>query len=362
MNTYAVYFRPRGALATWPLASDTLYGAVCWGIRTLGLMEDADLTAWLESQRAKPVFAFSHAFPLYQKAKTQIRMYPRPATFQPSSADFDSLVELYQAKKSVTRKEAQVEAAVAGKKLKKLDYVTEGLLNQIAKGTLKPVEALSAFLFGQGQVTARISTLCLPAEAALLPDVLFEHEAMQHNHIDRMGGATVEGQLFYRDETYFAPGAGLWALLRTSAETFTAYIHPALRYLADTGFGADRTAGKGQFDIQVEQFTQLPQLTAPKAMMTLSHYLPGEGEFDPKSEILAYSLKNLRPKREQKVLRSPDHPNTPRIYKQPMRVFEPGSVFAIQAKKEIYGKIARLTPGTQEAVFQSGAALMIFLA
>ncbi len=28
---------------------------------------------------------------------------------------------------------------------------------------------------------------------------------MQHNQIDRMAGATVEGMLFYREETFFAP-------------------------------------------------------------------------------------------------------------------------------------------------------------
>ena len=96
-------------------------------------------------------------------------------------------------------------------------------------------------------------------------------------------------------------------------------------------------------------------------MMTLSHYLPGADEFDPQAEPLAYTLKTLRPKREQKFLRSSaDQKSTP-IYKQAMRVFEPGSVFALRAKKEIYGKLARLTPPEQEAIFQSGAALMVFL-
>ncbi|RPH56819.1 MAG: hypothetical protein EHM81_12560 [Chloroflexi bacterium] len=195
-----------------------------------------------------------------------------------------------------------------------------------------------------------------------MPGKLFESEAMQHNQIDRMAGATVDGMLFYREETFFAPGAGLWALLRADEQDFARYIHPALRYLADTGLGADRTSGKGQFEITVESAPTLPRVKSPRAMMTLSHYLPVIGEFDPQGEPLAYALKTLRPKREQKYSRPLlDGQKSAPIYKQAVRVFEPGSVFPFKNKKELYGRLARLTPAGQEAVFQSGATLMVYL-
>lgn len=57
MNTYAVYFKPLTPLASWPLGSDTLAGAVCWGIRLLGLMDDDALSHWLEKQKDQPRFA-----------------------------------------------------------------------------------------------------------------------------------------------------------------------------------------------------------------------------------------------------------------------------------------------------------------
>ncbi len=115
MNTYAVYFRPRGALASWPLASDTLFGAVCWGMRMLGLMDGEHLTAWLEAHHDNPPFAFSHAFPAHKNGKTTLRLYPRPATFQPAIADFDTLALEWQKQKGGTLKTAKSKMAEGGK-------------------------------------------------------------------------------------------------------------------------------------------------------------------------------------------------------------------------------------------------------
>lgn len=355
MKTYAVYFRPRGALATWPLASDTLFGAVCWGIRILGLMDDQALTDWLDKQQQQPRFAFSHAFPCYLDGE-RIRFFPRPATFQPSFSDFDALVaELGNNKK------AHMDAAKAGKQFKKVSYVSEETLAQILTGNLSTKGGLEALAIpAQSNYLVKSATLCTKEEAERLPERLYATEAMQHNQIDRMAGATVEGMLFYREETFFAPGAGLWALLKAEEEDVRQYIQPALNYLADTGFGADRTVGKGHFQIWLEEF-QIPFMVSnPKAMMTLSHYLPLSDECDLKTEPLAYTLKVLRPKREQKYPRplAQGQQSVP-IYKQAVQVFEPGSVFALRKEKEIYGQLVRLTGNNEEPVYQSGAAVMI---
>lgn len=362
MNTYAVYFRPRGALATWPLASDTLFGAVCWGIRALDLLDDKALADWLENQHLQPLFAFSHAFPLYLPEDKRVRLYPRPADFQPSFGDFDTLAGEWQQKKNCTKKEAKAEAAKIGKRFKKLAYVSEEVLSQIVAGNLKPIEGLRALAFPNGLYADRDNSLCTAQEANRLPPKLYVREAMQHNQIDRMAGATVEGMLFYREETFFASDAGLWALLKAAPGDVQRYIQPALNYLADTGFGADRTTGKGHFDIWLEDFTLPFKPPKAQAMMTLSHYLPQAGEVDLQAEPLAYSLKTLRPRREQKYPRplAAGQDSSP-VYKQAVQVFEPGSVFAFQIQKEIYGQLARLTPASEEPVFQSGAALMVMM-
>lgn len=366
MNTYAVYFRPRGALATWPLASDTLFGAVCWGIRTLGLLDDNALTDWLENQRLQPRFAFTHAFSAYLPQGKRVRLYPRPVTFQPAFSDFDALADEWQQKHTedkCKKKKAKAEAAKIGKQFKKLVYVSEGALKQIVAGDLKPIEGLRALTFQNVlPYAAKCGALCTVDEARLLPDNLYEKDTVQHNQIDRMAGATVEGMLFYREETFFAPDAGLWAVLKAEADDVERYIRPTLNYLADTGFGADRTTGKGHFDIWLEDFAFPFNPTSPKGMMTLSHYLPHQDEIDLQAEPLAYSLKLLRPRREQKYPRrlAAGQDSTP-VYKQAIQVFEPGSVFALQTQKEIYGQLVRLTPEDEEPVYQSGAAVMIMM-
>ncbi len=364
MNTYALYFSPRGSLASWPLASDTLFGAVCWGVRVLGLMGDEELTHWLDSLQHEPPFAFSHAFPAYLKDNSPLRLYPRPLNFQLGFAAFDTLAQEWQRQKRGSLKAAKVEVARCSKWFKKINYVSEGILAQIAAGKLTSQAILSSLLFETGAYHERAGVLCSGTEQASLPERLYAVEAVQHNQVDRMAGATVEGALYYREETFFAPGSGLWALLRVKNDRdFDQYLHPALRYLADTGFGADRTAGKGQFEIKVQPAPALPKPAAPTAILALSHYLPEAGELDLQGEPLAYLLKTLRPKREQKYARplSSGQKSAP-VYKQAVRVFEPGSVFPLKQQKDIYGRLARLTPGDQEPVYQSGAALMVYLA
>ncbi len=268
MKTYAVYLLPHGSLATWPLASDTLFGAVCWGMRWLGLMNDEELTHWLEEQRLKPRFAFSHAFPAWLQEPKKIRFYPRPANYFPSHEDFDSLALSWQSAQKheqITLKAAKAVVVSITKQLKKISYLSESVLKKIITEGLHPRDILSSILFASRKFSIKGQVLCTEEEGQQLPNALFSTEAVQHNQIDRMAGATVEGMLFYRDETFFSKGAGLWAVLVAEEEDFKRFIQPALNYLADTGFGADRTVGKGQFEIFCEEFQLSFQASQPTA-------------------------------------------------------------------------------------------------
>jgi|YNPMSStandDraft_2_1061718.scaffolds.fasta_scaffold01133_5 CRISPR type III-A-associated RAMP protein Csm4 len=362
MKTYAVYFTPCGSLATWPLASDTLFGSVCWGIRWLGLMSDKELADWLENHRMNPPFAFSHAFPVWFQSQEPIRFYPRPATFRLADRDFDDLASSLRARAKITLKSAKVEVVSVAKRLKNVSFISERILSDITTTGLKAGNILQNLLLKQNTFSIKGQLLCTATENHLLPNIIFASEAMQHNQIDRLAGATVEGMLFYREETFFAKGGGLWAILAAEEEDMKRYLQPALHYLADTGFGADRTVGKGQFAIHCEEFS-LPLKTAHKtSMMTLSHYLPLPEEINLQAQPLAYTLKVLRPKREQKYLPSGlTEQTTSPIYKLAVQVFEPGSVFALQREKNIYGQLARLTPPDDTPIYQSGAAIMVTL-
>jgi len=258
----------------------------------------------------------------------------------------------------VPRKAASVEISKRIKDFKKPAYVSETILVEILQGRISARAEYETWSINQ----SRKNFLCTPEEVRLLPSELYRIEAVQHNQIDRVCGATAEGMLFYSDETFFAPNSGLWALLRAPDPIFNQYIQPALRLLGDTGFGADTSTGKGHFEIYAEQAPSLPIPEKPQAMMTLSHYLPLESELNLSGNPLTYSLRILRPKRSHKIPHPlPANMSSSPIYKYEMPVFEPGSVFPFKMKKDIYGQLKRLTPQNQEPVYQSGAALMLYL-
>ncbi len=366
METYAVYFHPRAPLATWPLSSDLLAGAVCWGIRLLGLMDDSTLSDWLANQQDQPQFAFSQALPAWLEATPPIRFYPRPLSFHPSPADLESLLAETSKGSKQNPKSLRAELAKKSKQMKRIAYISESALSALQSGKLKPADMLT--IEQSHSDWAKVDNLlCSRTEERLIqgrlttqPARLLETVAIQHNSVDRVGGATVEGALFYKEEVFFAPGAGLWAVLRANPDDLENLIAPSLRLLADTGFGADRSTGRGFFDIHIERLTIDLFHRKSQAMMTLSHYLLQHGEVDLNGEPLAYRLRTVHPKREQRFGYGMETETRPIIYKRAVRMFEPGSIFPhSNTEKDIFGRWALLSPDGSPPIYQCGAAVML---
>jgi len=384
MNTYAVYFHPLGTLAS-SLSSDTLFGAVCWGIAELKLKPA--LADWLRSQQNAPRFAFSSTFPFWQREGQKVHFYPRPINFRASSEDVQAIAQ--SAVGNGGAKKALCEAVALAKKLNKVSWLSEGVLTLLLKGELTPRMVLQS----KDSFPIQGGALVLPAKKCSVKyhenesEAVFEsglpptaekcsvkyHEnerwmasqPVLHNQIDRVRGSTVEGLLFYQSETSFAPGVGLWALLRAEKAEFEQLIHPALRYLADTGFGANRTTGKGHF--RVEVLETVPALPVPKSVgrqMLLSRYLPAPEErkvLHVEDAGAAYRIRTVRAQREHKF---PGKAGTASdaVYKRAVRMFEPGSILPL-SPAEIYGRLAEVVTEEEGGpVFQSGAALTIPLA
>jgi CRISPR type III-A-associated RAMP protein Csm4 len=133
--------------------------------------------------------------------------------------------------------------------------------------------------------------------------------------------------------------------------------------MEDTGIGGDRSAGKGQFAVSLDE---IEEINIPDAgidancFITLSRYLPINGECDFKQRPLSYSLLTIRPKHESR-LSGVGH----RLYKQMLRVFEPGSILPIQTRKENghYGRIMPVGMSAEEAgwnVWHNGMTIPAF--
>ncbi len=362
METYAIYLWPRGALSS-TIGSDTLFGAVCWGLRVLGL---EDVTAML-AHFDPPRFAFSGAFPAVRMGRNITHFYPRPLTTDPTLEDVNALSGDRSDRVGFIKRKMVV--ADKAKQLKRAAWVSEALLREMtarkmgARDILLRVPEVRYLQKGlppldQEKIVLRSGVLMLANEAEKVPAPLWETATVQHNTVDRVAGATVEGLLFYDEERFFAPGVGLWCLVRARQEDIDGLIRPALRYLADTGLGANRSVGKGHFAIEVVPAPPVPDAgEAGGGTLLLSRYVPREGEFTADGHM-AYRLASIWAKREQKFPWSQPEQTSPPIYKRRIRAFEPGSVLPLP-RREIYGRLTQVVPGEGNPwpVYQSGLAL-----
>lgn len=365
METYGVYLWPRGSLAS-DLGSDTLFGAVCWAIQVLGL---ADVGALLEEWEREPPFAFSSAFPVCQvdvegQGKT-VRFYPCPPLPEPTPYQIDKLIE-----GEPDARKAKVQAMERAKQLKKVAWLSEELFARIVCGELDAAgifHSLWSESKSNGSIR-QIGDLLLTSEEhrfiqrAGIPIPFVQNQTVQRNQVDRVTGAAAEGLLFFEQERFFWPRAGLWCVLRARPEAVDSWIRPAFRYLSDTGLGANRTSGKGHFRIEIGEPPKLPAVGAPNSFIVLSRYLPKEGEWNPDGSPLRYTILNLWPKREQKFVQPVPGQRTPPVYKKRIRVFAPGSVFPLSRPQELYGRLVRaVSPESGgHTIWHSGLTIPVF--
>lgn len=117
-----------------------------------------------------------------------------------------------------------------------------------------------------------------------LPDMaVFFTDTRRHNTLARDSDASLEeGGLFSRPDTHLAAGVDhLTLYFRTVNEQGTDLLLDLLQELALTGFGADTTTGRGQFDVLGEP-DPVPELDAPpstaNAVVCLSTFQPAPSD------------------------------------------------------------------------------------
>ena len=315
-----IYLKPRSGYVT-DLRSDTLWGALCWGIRYL--WGEKELELLIENyKKGQPDFVISSVFPFKQQyGKEKIPFFPNPLVLAPAiNREANDTIDDYRLRKKL-KKIAWLNLTDFSNMLKG-QLTVDDLLIRLRKEEIRKNEAEEK----------REEYVPLPETIDLAPPERFEY-SMTHNTIDRLQGGTLQlptsdgdtaGQLFHAEETYWVdahndsdserPNTGIYFLVEGNIEK----IVPVLRLFRDLGIGADRTSGKGSFDFEVEDF-ELPEPTAAtsNALMNLSLWLPTEEEL---SELkgIQYQLE----RREGYV-----GGYRQRRIKQPRLYFAEGSVF-----------------------------------
>ncbi len=324
MKLTAVYLEPQSGYKT-PLRSDTLWGALCWGIRHVH-GEDKLVEFIKAYKEGGDTYSLSSCFPYIEREGEKIHFFPRPKLHTPyksfNAKTFDEGV-----KKMSGRKE----------KKKRSKYVSQAVFEKILQsGSLPDAYEMTDYPVAKAYPVTR-------------------------NTINRIDGGTLDrdgqGQLFHVDE--YHTNGGLFFLVKGKLDL----LRGALNYLEHTGFGGDRSVGKGWFKIHYDENFELNEPSKANACTTLSLYHPKKQEianFEADSEnIFSYKLE-MRGGRLGFL-------NYKQVNKDAILMFQEGSVFPIENYDEEqfgYNPIVlepneEYNPGLKHKVSHYGIGFMV---
>jgi CRISPR-associated protein Csm4 len=254
------------------IPSDTLYAAVLDALRRSGV----DLDAFARAYFADPPFLLTSAFPF----AGDVRFYPMPA--------------------DIARRIAPDAAEKYGKRLGRIRYLSEGLLNEIlSKGRL------DGWLFPESETETPKTGVTLQGHAlwmkvdeiARLPKQFQRSERQRHAlprlivwktarvprvAIDRTTSAS---NIFQAGKVEFAEGCGLWFGVhwrRPDAQfdgtKFQDVFTTAMNILKADGLGGERTMGYGSFRFEAGQSVSWKDAQAGEMAYLLSRYHPRSEE------------------------------------------------------------------------------------
>ena len=322
MKYTVVYLKPRTTYRP-VMKSDTLWGALCWGIRMLyGTNKLQQFISGYQSDEPQVApFYISSAFPYYQRHASHPVLYlPRPLELLeleeiPDNSSYETVKKAMRDRKDTEK------------------------VNPLKQDVFE-------YLYCDGRLPSSKSQL----EVKTRP--------MAHNTINRITGSTLttnnSGQLFHTEERFVRSNhknatTGLYFL----ASGNITLLESVLRFLEHYGIGGDRSTGKGRFDISLDSIT-IKEPSQPNAMMNLSLYHPTA------NELAGYEKSTSSILRYKTIVRQ-GWKNAQ--LKKPVLYFEEGSVFPYS--ENVLGCFGKnTTSGTHEeghSITQYGYGLMINL-
>ena len=242
MITYKIRLELRSSIRT-PFHADTIFGHLCWAMRYIE--GEARLKKWLAEYKKSPTL-ISNAF--------KSGLFPRPV-LPPCRLNKQELSSLT--------------AAALFKKMKNIGFIGEPWVYEhqsslSAEGLTTELERIIEEELKDRKKRNWLS----PTQKTV---------AITHNTYDRLNGRALEGSLYDWDESfYLQPDQSpqlFWFLIKT--ETMNkGQIEKILEFIALSGFGADKSIGKGQIEIRSVEENSLPTCTNANAFISLSNFIP----------------------------------------------------------------------------------------
>lgn len=330
-----VYLKPRASFRD-NLRSDSLWGLICWGIKTL--YSDEELESFIAGYSDGYPLKISSAFRYIKEGEKITRFFPKP---QLPPFNFQEMLE-------GKKKSEKMEIFKKLKDWKSQKMVTEEVFLKFLSGGLTEFDFFNdSSLWNSDRLGKH-----------------FKEEAEIHNTINRLTGSTNSvktedgkdegktGGLFSRDEIFTKSG-GLFFLM-DGEEKYLKMAEAALRFYSHTGLMGDSSTGKNHFDITFADYS-LPEVKDAESFVTLSLYHPRKEETDLYQSDDASCFYELET-RKGKI--SAGHLNSKDFWKDSVLSFKEGSVFKSDSKPG-YGRIKKvkeITGPKSFGVYQFGVA------
>lgn len=252
--TDTVYLKPISSFLGDPPRSDTLFGAICWGVK---LTKGEDVLEELLSgfTEGNPPFLLSSSFPTIGGDSKRHHFFPMPLS-EPVDANPQYLEDFNRLKA-----------------VEEIEYVEDELFEQILSGELDreaiylsdSYQISSGYLYEEGEFNSEMFPV-------------FDKRNVQRTTINRLTNGTHEGRLFHSEETRAKRRNELFFLL-DGEESILDTIRTSLRFLQDRGLGGDVSVGKGDFELTiVRDNSPIEEPAAGKYFTNLSLFYPGKEE------------------------------------------------------------------------------------
>lgn len=282
MDLYKISIKPRTSFCS-PLQSDTFFGAFCWSyLYRYG--EDALQELIDHYKKGDPDIVFSNAFPSGR--------LPMPLGITQLKGKQD---------KTLSRQE-RYHAYINNKKKEHLLNISLDDFNRVINGII--------------EITS-------DNEDTEFKALLWRN--MVNRESDTAGNIEGEGSLFETEEIYSEQAYDVYIYSTLEKDV----LDPTLREMFRYGIGAQRSVGKGSFDISggLEIFDGFHVPEKPNGFVALSNFIPQKG--DPTK---GYYKTFVKYPKVSYISSDDDSP-----FKKPLIFLEAGSVFFDQPIRAYYG-------------------------
>ncbi len=282
MSLYKIKIKPVSSFCS-PLQSDTFFGAFCWSyLYQYG--EHALKELIYHYKNGIPDIIFSNAFPN--------GTLPMPVGISEFKKKYDN----------ICTKQERYQKYIENKNQENLSNITLGDFNKIINGTLEYSDAVK---------NTETKTM------------LWRN--MVNRETDTVENINGESNLFETEEIFSTEGFDIYIYSTLGIDM----LESTLREMFISGIGAQRSIGKGAFEVlgDLELFEGFKIPEKPNAFVALSNFVPGKN--DP---VEGYYKTFVKYPKVSYISSEMDSP-----FKKPLIFLKAGSVFFAQSVKEFYG-------------------------